>query len=79
MDISAEKEEIMRRFSQVHDIDLIKAIKSLLDFGLHRQENDEDEYIALNASIERGLKDCKNGLVRPHEEVMVELRKRYWL
>jgi hypothetical protein len=38
MDISAEKEEIIRQFKLVHDIGLIKAIKGLLDFGLNRGE-----------------------------------------
>jgi hypothetical protein len=52
MDISAEKEEIIRRFNLVHDIDLIKAIKSLLDFGLPKQSEDN---IALKSSIDRSI------------------------
>ncbi len=74
MNISAEKEEIIRRIKLVHDADLIKAIKSLLDFGLRMQANDE---IALKASINRGIQDSENSLVRPHEDVMDEIRKRY--
>lgn len=73
MDISAEKEEIIRRFNLVHDLDLIKAIKSLLDFGLHRQDEDE----ALEESINRGLDQLDKGLGMPHEEVMADIRKRY--
>lgn len=42
MDISSEKAEIMKRFEQIHDISLIRAIKNLLDFGLSKQaEKDE--------------------------------------
>ena len=74
MDISAEKEEIIRRFKQIHDVDLIKAIKSLLDFGLHKQTDDDE---ALEASINRGISQCENGMGIPHEEVMADLRKRY--
>lgn len=76
MDISAEKQEIIRRFDQVHDMDLIKAIKSLLDFGLHRQEQDDDN-IALNASINRAISESNRGLGRPYEEFMSEVRQRY--
>jgi hypothetical protein len=74
MDISAEREEIIRQFNMVHDVDLIKAIKSLLDFGLHKQTDDDS---ALNASIDRAINDSKNGSVRPYEEFMAEVRKRY--
>jgi len=74
MDISAEKEDKIKKFRQVHDLDLIHAIKSLLDFGIHKQINDD---AALNASIDRALDQSKKGLSRPHEEVMAEIRKRY--
>ena len=77
MDISAEKEEIIRRFNQVHDIGLIKAIKSLLDFGLaHQDEYDDQADPALKASIEKGINDADNGRVRPYDEFMAEIRKR---
>jgi len=73
MDISSEKAEIMRRFEQVQDASLVQAIKNLLDFGLSKQtENDE-----LAASIDRGLKQSKNREVRPHGQVMAEIRDRY--
>jgi predicted transcriptional regulator len=72
MDISAEKAEIMRRFEQVYDASLIQAIKNLLDFGLSKQRDE-----ALEASIDRGLNESKLGQVRPHQEVMKEIRARY--
>lgn len=72
MDISAEKAEIMRRFEEVNDVSLIRAIKSILDFGLSRQNREDD----LNSSIDRAIADAENGMLRPHEEVMKELRER---
>jgi len=74
MDISLEKKEMIRKFQQVHDIDLIKAINSLLDFGIHKQTDDE---IALKASIDRAINESQKGLGRPYEEFMAEARKRY--
>jgi predicted transcriptional regulator len=74
MDISSEKAEVIKRFEQIHDISLIRAIKNLLDFGLSKQtERDTD----LEASIDRGLSQSKKGDVRPHEQVMAEVRARY--
>ncbi len=77
MNIAAEKAEIIRRFNEVHDAGLIKAIKSLLDFGLDRQEDSYDP--ELEASIDRALQQSEQGLSRPHEEVMAEIRKQYGL
>ena len=76
MDISSEKAEIMRRFEEIHDISLIRAIKNLLDFGLSKQ-TEEDE--ALETSIGKGLNQSKKGKVRPHNEVIAEIRARYKL
>ena len=74
MDIAAEKADIIRRFSLVNDIDLIQAIKQLLDLGLN--ENGDKEF-ALKASIARAINDSKKGFVRPYDEFMLEVRKRY--
>ncbi len=73
MDITSEKAEIIKRFEQVNDASLIQAIKSLLDFGLSRQEKDK----ALEESINRGLSQSVKGETRPHKEVMAEIRARY--
>lgn len=74
MDISAEKADIIRRFNLVDDIDLIKAIKHLLDLSLNKETDNE---VALKASITRAINDSKKGLVRPYEQFMTEVRKRY--
>lgn len=76
MDIGAEKEEVIRRVEKVHDLALIRAIKSLLDFGLSRQQTEDEE---LKASIDRGLRESQEGDVTPHEHVMKEIRDRYKL
>ncbi len=73
MDITSEKAEIMRRFEQVQDASLIQAIKSLLDFGLSKQTESNE----LAASIDRGLKQSKKREVRPHKQVMAEIRTRH--
>lgn len=73
MDITSEKAEIIKRVEKVHDASLIQAIKSLLDFGLSRQEKDEE----LEAAIDRGLSQSKSGDTRPHKEVMAEIRARF--
>ena len=73
MDITSEKAEIIKRFEQVNDASLIQAIKSILDFGLRRQEKDE----ALEESINRGLSQSAKGETRPHNEVMAEIRARF--
>jgi predicted transcriptional regulator len=73
MDISSEKAEIMKRFEQIRDISLIRAIKTLLDFGLSKQADNE----ALSASIEKGLNESKKGTVKSHEDIMPKIRARY--
>ena len=50
-----------------------RAIKNMLDLGLSKQAEDE----ALDASVERGLNQSKKGEVRPHKQVMAEIRERY--
>lgn len=73
MNIAAEKAEIMKLFDQVHDEALIKAIKNLLDFGLHRQFADE----AMEAAIDKGLEQARQGKLRKHEDVMQDFRTKY--
>ncbi|MCB9226343.1 MAG: hypothetical protein H6578_04145 [Chitinophagales bacterium] len=43
MDIKLEKDNIIKRFEKINDIDLIKAVKSLLDFGLKRNSKKKKE------------------------------------
>lgn len=74
MDIATEKAEVLKRFEKVYDPSLIRAIKNLLDFGLSKQKTDDE---ALEASIDRGLKESERGDTKPHEEVMKEIRARY--
>jgi len=74
MNISLEKEEIIQRFRQVYDENLIRAIKNLLDFA---QGKPAAQQTALDQSIQRGLRQAEEGAVRPHEQVMGEFRKRY--
>ena len=74
MNTIEEKAEVLKRFEKVYDPSLIRAIKNLLDFGLSKQQT-EDE--AMEASIDQGLKESMCGETRPHEEVMKEIRASY--
>jgi len=74
MNISSEKAEIIKRFEQINDASLIQAIKNLLDFGLSKQTQKNE---ALEESIDKGLIQSKEASVRPHKEVMAEIRERY--
>jgi len=77
MDIAGQKEEIIRRFLLVDDLNIISAFERLLDTdGIEKKEKHE---IALQASINRAMEDSRNGRVRPVEEMMAETRKRFAL
>ena len=74
MDIGTEKAEVIKRFEKVYDLSLIRAVKNLLDFGISKQAVGDD---ALEASIDRGLKQSELGEVTPHEDVMKDIRAQY--
>ena len=42
MDIQSQKAIIIEQFKEVNDIDLINAIKNLLDFALKKEKNNYD-------------------------------------
>ncbi len=77
-DIKAGLHEMI---DQVKDVGILQAVYVILEREKKHQEGDEDFYDslhpALQASIERGLAQIKNGQTVPHEQV----RKRYekWL
>ncbi len=76
MDITTEKAEILKRLDQVNDLSLVSAIRNLLDFGLSKQNLENNE---MENSINRGLQQAERGELRPHEEVIAEIRDRYKL
>ncbi len=71
MDVQAEKSEILRKVELVSDEELIRAIQSLLNFGLSHQPIVDFE---LEESINRGLEQLERGEGRPHEEVWASLK-----
>ena len=75
MNIAEEKEEVIKQVEKVNDIELIRAIKGVLDFGLSKQQADEE----MEASISRGLLQSQLGQTRSHEEVMKEIKEKYKL
>lgn len=75
MDVQLEKKNLISRIESVDDESLILAVKNLLDYALGKEEDQK----LLNESIERGLKDLKEGRVFTHKEVMDEARAKYGL
>ena len=71
MDIQLEKANIIERLKQINDESLLQAVKSLLDYA---QKNVDKQ---LEASIDKGLKESKQGKGRAHKEVMADLREKY--
>jgi hypothetical protein len=75
MDLSTEKITLIKQLEKVNDLSLIIALKKLLDYGTDNSSVDHD--VLLEASIQNGLEDIKNQLVKPHSEVMLKMRSRY--
>jgi predicted transcriptional regulator len=70
MNLETEKKALIKQVEQVNDIRLLRAVKSMLDYGLNKEES-------LEASLERALEQSEKGEGRPHEQVMNDLRQRY--
>jgi predicted transcriptional regulator len=70
MNLETEKKALIKQVEQVNDIRLLRAVKSMLDYGLNKEES-------LEASLEKALEQSEKGEGRPHEQVMNDLRQRY--
>lgn len=75
MDLTTEKTTLIKQLENVNDLSLIIALKKLLDYGTEKLSLKDDAL--LEASIQKGLEDIKNKMVKPHDEVMARLRGRY--
>jgi hypothetical protein len=75
MNIAAEKEDLIRRFNLIQDIELIKAIKSFLDLSTRNNKPTSDE--SPLKSVNKAISDSDRGFVRPYNEFMAETRKRF--
>ena len=71
MNLSAEKAELIKRFEEIKDTDVIQAIKDLLDFS----PTDHEE--ALETALDKALLQSEKKQVRPHKEVIADIRKRF--
>ena len=74
MDIHFEKAEIIKRVEKIQDASLIQVLKNLLDFGLSKQSESD---AALENSIEKALRQSKNGEVKPHSKAISQIRSQY--
>lgn len=75
MDLSTEKTTLIKQLEKVNDLSLIIALKKLIDHGTYHSLESDD--VLLEASIQNGLEDIKNQLVKPHSEIMLKMRSRY--
>ena len=82
MDVQAElKAGLHQMIEQIKDVSILQAVYVILERERQHEEGEKDLYDTLDpllqASIDRGLDQIKNGQTVPHEEV----RKRYekWL
>jgi len=72
MNLTAEKEEIVRCINDEQDESVINAVKDLLDaWNLHPANE------ALERELDLAIKEADNGELIPYEEVLAEFRKKY--
>lgn len=69
MDIQAEKLQLIEQVLKLQNTDMINQVKELLEEFSERE--------LLEKSIDRGVEQSRNGEVRPHNEVMAEMRSKY--
>jgi predicted transcriptional regulator len=80
MDLQAKlKAGLHEMIEQIRDVNVLQAVYVILEREKLHEENIESNKLdaALDASLERGLKQIENGETIPHEEI----KKRYarWL
>ena len=75
MSLETEKKAVIKKFEQVDDIYLVRAIKNMLEYALKKSRQSETDL--LDASINRGLEQSDKGEGKPHKEVMAGLRNRF--
>jgi putative addiction module component (TIGR02574 family) len=76
-----EKAEVLKRFEEVHDPSLIRAIKNMLDFGLSKQRTEEVDIelsSAQQAELDQRLKKYESGEMKfkSWDETRASIRKR---
>ncbi len=76
MDVKAEKLWLIDRIMEVSDERLIKAVKSVLELGLHIEKGEpasdfwNDLTDVQKVKIEKSIRQLENGEGIPHEAVM---------
>jgi hypothetical protein len=75
MDLTSEKSTLIKQLENVNDLSLIIALKKLLDYSTEKPSLKNDAL--LEATIQNGLEDFKNKLLRPHKEVIEKIKSRY--
>ncbi len=73
MNVETEKATVLSQLEQVEDLELILAIKHLLDYGLRKEPTDP----AFTAALERAIRQSEQGDGRAHQLVKQDFRNRY--
>ena len=81
IDMQAEKKAIIQRFEQIDDIDLIQAVKSILDYGMRHSRNTVVGYqttgepitsLDLESNIAEAERDVETGNYQTIEDLKEE-------
>ena len=70
-----EKESLIEQIMKTEDDAILSQIKALLEFNKNDYWNNLPDHV--KESIQIGIQESNQGLGRPHEEVMKELRSKY--
>ncbi len=70
-----EKKSLIEQIMKIEDDAILSQIKAMVEVGKKDYWNNLPAHV--KESIEIGIQESKQGLGRPHEEVMKELRSKY--
>ena len=70
-----EKKSLIEQIMKIEDDAILSQIKALLEFNKNDYWNNLPDHV--KESIQIGIQESNQGLGRPHEEVMKELRSKY--
>ena len=72
-EMKVEKRLLIKRLEQVEDQGLLRAIKSMLDYGLGPAEGDSS-LEAYNRELDLAMKEFEEGKGIPHERVLEDVK-----
>ena len=70
MDIQTEKTQLIQQLKQINDIELIKALKNLMEYALGKEEKSKYSIEDYNQEIDNAEEEIRNGEVISHSDLM---------